>query len=833
MALLNILGTTNKNTSVPKPQKQAAKTVQQTIPYQLVYGNGMFLNRPGVYSKTYTFEDVNFDTEADDSQEAIMEQFKKLLNKFGPNVTAQYNIINTQMPMDKLVENYCIHPKASDMVMVGDSAEVREKKEKRDELRTDYNNIIMDKIQDGRNDIRKKRYITLSINATDVLMANKSFDRLEMGLKEGFANIKGCEVVKLNLEERLSLLRSLMHGGEGYDFKASLDKFRDEEGEFRLSKLAKTGMSTKDLIAPSAFVNGKQQIRIGEDLYAKSYIINDFPPSMQSEFLSDITSIPCLMNVSVIHKTKPKKKTLAEARFYDNNIKAEVIKANKEAYKANYDPSLISEELQNAREEGSYLIKDLLINNQKLFYTTITITILAKNLDELKEFDEALAMKMSDYSCQAIHLYGQQMLGFKNSLPLAENNIAIDRILTTDSATALFPFSVQELMDPQGHFYGLNAITKNMIMYNRRNSDLANGMIFGKAGSGKSFIAKGEIIANLLDYDDDVIILDPDAEYLDIARAFGGTIVEISKKSDIHINPLDLNMDYNGGKKADPLGDKIEYLVGLVESIIGRTEEITPFDINVISRCAEKMYAPYIQHMTELKEECERTGRELVFCDPEACPTLVDFYEALLDDQSPEGQHIAFAMEPYCLGQYNVFAHKTNINFKPRFLVYNLRDMKKNMKEMAMKVCLSDIWNRLLVNKDEKKATWVYMDEFYHLCRTEGAAATLHEYYKRCRKYFGIMTGITQDIEDVLVTQEGRGMLSNSGFLLMMRQSPFGREELKEQFHISDSLIEYINEEPVGQGLLYNGRSMIPFDYKLPNDTKLYKLMSTKPSEDN
>ena len=822
----------SKKPAVPKVKKQRASTVQQTIPYLKVFDNGMFLNAPGIYSKTYSFADMNFETEEEEEQDNIMREFKKALNKFGPNVTVQYNIVNSQVPVDTLEQDYFINAKSSDIPSYTDTEEETKRKESIQIYREEYNGIISEKIREGRNDIRKTRYITLSIEAPDVLMANRTFDTLELGLQEVFTNVNGEGVHPLTIEERLCLFRSIFHSGDGINFEKILNKYRNKEGEFKLSKMASKGISTKDLIAPAYLINGAQQIAVGENLFAKSYILVDLPTSMESNLLSEITNIPCVMITSVIHKTKPKKKALKEVKIHNNGIKSEVVKANQNAYKNNYDPSLISEELTDAREEGSFLVKDLTINNQKLFYSTITVTIFAHTLEDLKEFGENLAMKVSDYQCQVDPLYGQQMLGLKNALPLAVNHLSMDRMLTTEAASAFFPFSVQELMDKNGHFYGLNAITKNMIIYNRRDSELANGLVFGKSGSGKSFIIKGEIIPNLLDYDDDIIILDPDAEYLHIADQFGGTVVDVSQKSEFYINPLDLNMDYNGEGKNDPISDKADYLVSLIESILPQTEGVTPFEINVIQRCCRRMYKEYEAHMEKLKEECELTGKELIFCDPEACPTLVDFYQELIDDNSQEGHHLAMALEPYCLGDYNVFAHRTNLKSKPRFLVYNLKNMPNKMKEMAMKVCLSDIWNRVLCNKDEKKATWVYLDEFYLLCRTEGAATTLQEYYKRIRKYYGIMTGITQDIEDVLVTPQGRGMLSNSGFFIMMKQSKNGQLELQNQFGISNALLEYIKDKPAGIGLIYNNRSLIPFNYRLPTDTALYKLMSTKPSED-
>lgn len=467
-------------------KKQKKKTVQETLPYLEMYDNGMFLNAPGEYSRMYSFMDTNFDTESEDSQESIMGEFKKVLNKFAHNVTVQYNIINEKIPIEKLKKDYSIEPKSTDIVRNGDDEDEVKRKESVQEYREEYNKIILTKIEDGRNDVRKTRYVTLAIEAPDILIANKSFITLENELNEAFKRVNKDGVHLCGVEERLSVLRAFFHSGNGEDFAKLCDKYRTEGGNFSLALLSKRGMTTKDLIAPDYMLNGAAMVTMGENLVAKSFLISDLPPDMESNFMSEISNIPTAMIVSVIHKTKIKQKALREVKMHNNSIKAEVVKANKQAFKENYDPSLMSEALIDAREEGSFLVQDITIRNQKLFYTTVTVTLLANSLDDMREFTKILQMKVEDYACQAVELRGQQMLGLKTSLPFAHKFLSIDRMLTTDSACAFFPFSIQELMDKRGHFYGLNQITRNMIVYNRKDSPLPNGLVFGKAGSGKT-----------------------------------------------------------------------------------------------------------------------------------------------------------------------------------------------------------------------------------------------------------------------------------------------------------------------------------------------------------
>lgn len=822
---------TDENDISKKLKKQKKKTVQETIPYEEVYDNGMFLNSPGVYSRMYSFMDANFDTESEDKQESIMTEFKKVLNKFSHNVTVQYNIINEKVPIEKLEKDYYISPKSTDIVHPGDDENEVKRKESVQEYREEYNQIILGKIKEGRNDIRKKRYVTLAIEAPDIIIANKTFITLENALNEAMKKINKDGVHLLNVEDRLAVLRAIFHSGNGEDFAKMCDKYRNEAGEFKLELLSKKGMTTKDFICPEYMINGREYILMGSKLLAKSFLISDLPPDMESNFLSEITNVPAAMMVSVIHKTKLKSKALKEVKQHNNSIKAEVVKANQEAFKNNYDPSLMSEALIDAKDEGSFLVQDMTVRNQKLFYTTVTVTILANSIEDMTEFVKMLQMKVEDFACQAVDLQGQQMIGLKTSLPFASKFIGIDRMLTTDAACAFFPFSIQELMDPKGHFYGLNQITDNMIVYNRRESALPNGLVFGKAGSGKSFISKLEVVLNLLDYDDDVIVLDPDGEYAPIANVFGGTVINLSNNSDIHINPLDLDMEYDGDKDADPVTDKINFVTSLIE-VCAENEILTSYDITVIQRCARRMYQPYIQHMDGMYERDKKEGRPIKTIDYLACPTLLDLYEEFLKDNSQEGQRLAMIIEPFASGMYSMFANKTTLQGSPRFLVYNLKKLtNRSLKNFVMKVCLSDIWNRATRNRDAKKGTWVYLDEFYLLAQTESARQTLQEYFKRIRKYFGIMTGITQDAEDLVKDAEGRGMFNNTGFTIMMNQSEDGRMILGDRLGITPSLLSYIQDKEPGTGLIYNGKSIIPFDCRLPADSKLYKLLSTKPSE--
>lgn len=485
-----------QSTEIKKTKGRRAKTAQQSIPYEEMYPNGMIKVGPGLYSKSYYFGDMNFATEKEDKQEEILKSYSKLLSKYAPNVTAQFTVFNRKASADKIKDKFFLKPRNGSSF--GKAEEEIEREKRQQEYRDEYNAILDNRIKEGRNDIQKERYITLTLKTTDVIMANRTFATLDEETNNAVREINKTGVRPLTIEERICILHDIYKVGEEDFFPDLLNDYKDENGEFSLGKLSKKGLTTKDLIAPSNYINGMAQIQLGEYNYAKTFLISNFPTAMDTSFLSEITNIPCAMLTSVIFKSCPHKKAIRDVKAQNSAIKSEVVKANQKAIKNNYDPSLISEDLLTAREEAAELVREVTVHNQKLFFTTVTVTLLATSLDELKEYSEILKMRISDFSCQVNTLYGQQTVGFKTSLPLGMNYTEIDRMLTADSIDALFPFSVQELMDQNGHFYGLNPITKNMIVYNRRDSYLPNGLIVGQSGRGKSFFAKGEIIPNLL-----------------------------------------------------------------------------------------------------------------------------------------------------------------------------------------------------------------------------------------------------------------------------------------------------------------------------------------------
>lgn len=805
-----------------KPKKMP-KSVQDVLDFDGITTDGIIIAN-GNYSKLYHLVDSNFVTEPEERQKDVLIDYTKFVNRFPDNVDISIIIVNKRNTNEQLSEAY--HLK-----LLGDGL---------DKYREDYNTIIDAKIAEGHNDISKEKYIMLNVRARSLSEAGTAFNSADVALQESIKTINKVGVRQLEAIERLQIMREILCGNDGVPFEEEFNRYfethTDGEGNSKTildqKALKKSGVSVKDLIAPQTIARDRQSLMLGENRFCKSFAYINLPQSLDTSFLTNTTNLPYEMVTVIQLKAVPRKKALSSVKMMNTSIKADVIKASQQAYKSGYDPSLMNEDLQFAQEQAKRLRNDVVNEGKKLFYATMVVSIFGKDEEELENISGQYKSICADFSVTPSYLIGQQLAGLNTAALCGNSKIIIDRMLTSDNACALFPFNIQELQDRNGHFYGSNAISKNMAMYDRKRSRLANGLIFGQSGSGKSFFTKGEIIPNLLDGIDDMIILDPENEYRVIADAFGGTVIDLETNSDYHINPCDLSMEWNDPKAA-PLVEKCDYMVGLVESVLGKGRECNAYEVNVIHRACNRMYEPYIEEMTRRHNSGDNAD-----IDTEICPTLEDFYDQLIADNSPEGNKIATSIEPYCVGNYSLFAHKTNVHTDSRLTVFNLLYLPEKMKEMAMKVCLSHIWTRIVKNMEmnkkyhTNKAIWVYLDEFHLFFQTESSATTIMAYFKRVRKYGGIMTGITQDVADLLRSQQGTAMFNNTGFFVFLNQSPIGRNQLQQLYGISDSLIDYIKDKPSGMGLIYNNSILIPIDYKLPVTSELYKIMSTNPNDE-
>lgn len=765
-----------------KEKLRVPRTVQQSIPYLRVLDNGIFEVRKGLYSKTIRFQDVNYQTARQDDQEDIFVKYGAFLNYFSPSTQLQMTIFNRTMDKAKLETNVLI----------------KSRKDGLDEYREEYNEMLKAKITEGRNDIIKEKYLTFSVPAKSEHEVSGSFISLENEAVNNFRNM-GSQTNILSTKERLELLHDFYRPGH--------------EGEFNidLSTLRKQGITTKDVIAPDSFEFKRNYFRMGEKL-GRAMFVSKLPTFLTDKFISELTDFSFNMITTINIKSVAPDEALKRVKRQITGMEQDKIEQQKKASKAGYDPEMINHELRLSLKEAEELLDDLQSKNQKMFLVNILIVHLADTIEELDRNTDSINSVARKHLCQTAILNYQQEDALASALPLGSQRLKITRTLTTESTAIFMPFTSQELIQQGGMYYGLNAVSRNLIIFNRINLKNANGFILGTPGSGKSFAAKREMINVLLNTLDDVIIIDPEREYAPLVENFGGEIIQISTSSKNNLNPLDMNMNYSD--EDDPLLLKSEFILSLCECIIGGNTGLSAKEKTIIDRCVKKTYAEYLQEF-----------------DTDKMPTLLDFQHKLESQPEEEAKALALELELYTKGSLSTFAKKTNINVNKRLVAFDIKDLGKQLKTMGMLIVLDTVWNRITQNRLAGKKTWLYIDEIYLLFANEYSANFLFELYKRARKWGGIPTGITQNVEDLLSSELARRMLSNSEFIMMLNQAPMDRTELAKLLSLSDTQTGYVTNSEPGNGLLFAGNSIIPFRDEFPRNTKLYQMMTTKPDE--
>ncbi|MDD2433211.1 MAG: ATP-binding protein [Clostridia bacterium] len=758
------------------------KTAQQTVPYLRAYDDGIIETRKGSFSKTIKFKDINYQIARHDDKEDIFVKYCDLLNYFNSNIDVQITVLNKSVNKKVFEEKILL----------------KERGDKFDEYRQEYNEMLKHQVSVGRNDIQKEKYITLTITAEGIDEARSVFARLENETL-GLIRRIGSRGEVLTIQQRLEILHDVYRRGR--------------EGEFVYEPQVhrRRGLLTKDLVAPDSFEFKRDYMRIG-DSYARSIFIKDLPSFINDSLLSELTDFSVNMLLSINLKVIEPHIALRMINRQITGMEANKIEYQKRSLRGGYLEPFIPYELRYSLEEAQELLDQVMNRNQKLYLLNVVITHLADTKEELERTTEAIMATGRKFLCQVGVLNYQQEEGLNSTVPLGLNSIKADRCLTTESAAIFIPFASQELLQEEGMYYGLNAVSRNLIMFNRKSLKTANGFILGSPGSGKSFSAKREMVNVLLNTDDDVIIIDPEREYTRLVENFEGEVIYISAGSKNYVNPLDMSIDYSDDD--EPLMLKSDFVLSLCEIIVGGRDGLTPKEKSIIDRCMRLAYGDYMQDF-----------------DQDKIPTLRDFYEIMIRQDEADAVNLATALELYTTGNLSVFANKTNIDINNRLVCFDIKDLGKQLKTMGMLIVLDAIWNRVTSNRDKGKRTWIYMDEIYLLFSNEYSANFLFELYKRARKWGAIPTGITQNVEDLLQSDLARNMLSNSDFIMMLNQSPTDRAELAALLNISETQMSYVTNSDPGQGLLFSGNSIIPFIDKFPQDTKLYRLMTTKVDE--
>ena len=607
----------------------------------------------------------------------------------------------------------------------------------------------------------------------------------------------------LNGAEYLEVMHGIFHMDEGEPFR------------FDWNALVPTGLSTKDFIAPSSFTfqNGRQ-FGMGRKIGAVSFL-QIIAPELNDRVLADFLDMESNLVLSVHLRSVDQTKAIKTVKRKITDLDKAKIEEQKKAVRAGYDIDIIPSDLATYGTEAKKLLQDLQSRNERMFLVTFLLMNTADSQRQLNNTLFQASGVAQRHNCSLMRLDYQQEEGLMSCLPLGQNLVGIERSLTTSSTAIFIPFTTQELFQTgrEALYYGINALSNNLIMVDRKTLKNPNGLILGTPGSGKSFSAKREISnAFLVCPDDDIIICDPESEYGSLVRRLNGQVIRISPTSSDCINPMDLNLNYSDDE--NPLSLKSDFILSLCELIVGGKEGLQPVEKTVIDRCVRLVYRNYLNDPR-----------------PENMPLLGDLYDELRRQDEKEAQYIATALEIYVSGSLNVFNHRTNVDVNNRIVSYDIKELGKQLKQIGMLVVQDQVWNRVTVNRTEHRSTRYYVDEFHLLLREEQTATYSVEIWKRFRKWGGVPTGITQNVKDLLGSREVENIFENSDFVYMLNQAPGDRQILAKLLNISTHQLSYVTQSGAGEGLLYFGGTIIPFADRFPQDTELYRIMTTKLNE--
>lgn len=804
--------TSNKDSKKNKKAKKSfkiPKTVQQTLGYIEAYPkNGVIQIEPGVFSKCFKFKDISFKTLSDDDQEEIYDQYQKFLNSLNPDEDIFFTIVNGKGDKTTGVES--ILP-----VDQGDKYDV---------YRHEMSDMIRSKFESSRNNIVTSKYITIVIKENDTARAMKKLQEIGGEIENNFKKLTKDSIKEVSLAERLEVMSNILRGEPNYWFEHDLSG--NTVCDFDAAQ--KQGYTTKDIISPEVLKFKGNTFQCGENRFGQSMYLDRLANWMNTNFLADISEVNFESVVTLHINAMPQNQALKMVHNQSVNITAEVMQKQQHLAKEGiYNADMIPMNLKNAMDQVQALQDDLMNRDQKLFYSSVIITHFAEDEEKLKANGKIVKDIGEKYMSGIQPLMMQQERGLKTSLLMGRDDTFMRKMLTTEALGVFIPFNEANTMDKGGFYYGVNSVNKSIIVYNRCFGQNYNGLVLGASGSGKSFSAKREMSSAILQTNADVYIIDPDGEYSPIAEAFDGTVVKIAPGNGIYINPFDLDIDTSMDSDSNPIAMKMDFICGMLETMMGSTAVLTPTQKSIVDRCVRQIYTPYLEHLQVLPPD-PKTGRKPTI-DRNYCPTMQSLFDALLSQPQPEAQNLALIMESYTTGTYDTFAHRTNVDLDTRVVVYDIKGIGTNLMELGLKVCMNDVWNKMMENRRRNKWTWFYIDEFHLLLNNNSTAEFLKSVWKRARKWQGVPTGITQNVEDLLNSPAARAIINNSSFVYMLNQSLMDRQMLKELLHLSDNDMEFVTNVESGRGLIKAGKQVIPFEDRFPTDTKLFTVMSTKP----
>lgn len=775
-----MIKTLTQTLKMDKEKFTVPKSVQQAIPIRRIWPDGIF-QVGNKFSKSFRFSDINYAIASKADKTEMFLDYSDLLNALDSGATAKITLNNRRINKAEFERSLLLPMKEDGL----------------DGYRREYNEMLLSKVSGTSNSIYQERYLTISVHKKNVDEARTYFARVGTDITTHLAKLSSVSE-ELEAGERLQIFRDFFRAEEPAAFP------------FDMKAFAKKGHSFKDWLCPESMEFKKNYFKINER-YGRVLYMQDYASYVKDDMISELCDLSQNLMLSIDILPVPTDEAVREIQNKLLGVETNVTNWQRRQNANNNFSAVVPYDMELQRKETKEMLDDLTTRDQRMMFGLLTMVHMAENKKQLDSDTETLLSIARKHLCQLSTLKWQQVDGLNTVLPYGLRKIDALRTLTTESTAVLIPFHTQEIMQPGGIYYGQNAVSKNMLVADRRKLLNGNSFRLGVSGSGKSFSAKEEIVALALSTEDDILILDPESEFGSLVEALNGEVIRISATSDTHLNAMDMDSAY--GNEKNPLIEKSEFILSLFEQLVG-AGNLSAKEKSILDRCTADVYRDYM-----------RGGYQ------GEIPTLKDLYRQLMLQPEEESRGLALSSELFINGSLNTFAQPTNVNTKSRIIAYDIRELGEQLMPLGMLVTLDSIFNRVIQNWKRGRTTWIFADEFYLLFRYQYSADFFYRLYKRIRKYNGFVTGLTQNVEELLKSDTARLMLANSEFLILLNQATTDREELASLLNISDNQLSYITNVGAGHGLIRCSGNIVPFENSFPKNTKLYRLMTTKPGE--
>lgn len=769
-----------------KAEGKIKGTVQNTIPYNVMYRDGICEVSENFYSMTVQFFDANYSIAEFDEQNNIFDKYCDIINLFDNTIRFQLTFENQNRSKDKLMK----------------TVQIPQQNDEFNDIRKEYSSMLTDKLLKGSNGQSSRKFLTFGIEAASYKSARAKLFGIKNDVIKGFKAF-GVDAKALDGKEKLETLYY------------SLNPYSNQSFVFDWDAMLHAGMDTKDFICPKSFKFNKQDFENG-NAYGAVWGLNILAGELSDEILRNFLEMQNLFCVNLHIEPLDQIDALKFVKKKLTNVEQMKIDEQKKASQSGYDPDILPPQIKMYIDDIEKLLADLNSKNERLFHISISLRAYAKSKKDLKLQAEMLKRICQKNNCTMFPYDYRQEQTLVSTLPLCYNDIPVSREMHTSGIAIFVPFTTKELFqDGQATYYGVNTLSGNMIRANRSRLKNPNGLILGTPGSGKSFSVKREILDCFLTTTDDIIVCDPEGEYFPLVQALHGQLIRIASNSEQHINPMDISIDnYLFENPMEIIADKSDFLISLCEIIVGGRYGLSSEERSVIDKCVQRIYKNFI--------ESEPTTEKM--------PLLSD----LQNELKKEGEvalRVSNSLEMFVNGSQNLFNHHTNIDMQNRLICFDIKELGNQLKKVGMLIVQDTVWNRVSQNREKKKITRYYIDEFHLLLKEEQTAKYSAEIWKRFRKWGGVPTGITQNVKDLLQSQEVENIFDNSDFVYMLNQASGDRDILAEKLHISKEQMEYVTNSGPGEGLIRYDKVLLPFTDHFPTNTEMYRLMTTKPSE--